>query len=275
LVTLVIEGGASRAAYASGVAASLAHAGLVPDAVYGTSAGGAIGAWFAAGQVEVGVRTWDRVTDRSLLSFRRVLVGSRPVLDFRRLYSEYYPTVFGMDVARLRAAPFPVFVTVTDADTAETDYIDLRTTADPFVALHATSALPLVSEAPVVIDGRRWVDGGASDPIPIARAIADGARDVLCILNRPPGERRPESRVMVALVARRFPALAQAARDHHKLHAAAVALAERPPDGVRVRIVRPSEDLGISRFTRDVRVLHAAVERGRRDGREAAAALAA
>lgn len=273
MVTLVFEGGAARASYGSGVAESLQAAGLVPEAIYGTSAGGAIGAWYAAGQAAVGCTTWDHTADRRLLSYRRALLGRGHVIDFRRLYSEMYPNFFRMDVAALRAAPYPVRVTLTDADTAETLYPDLRTAEDPFLLLHATSALPLVSESPVRWEGRRVLDGGATQPVPLAKAIADGHKDILLVSNRPRGLRRPESPFLVALIAREFPALQDAARNHHTHYNDAMLLAESPPPGVRVRIVRPSADLGLSRLTRDVKLLRAAIAVGRRDGERVAAEL--
>jgi len=264
----VIEGGASRAAYASGAALALQDAGVVPDAVYGTSAGGAIAAWFAAGQAQVGIRTWDRLSDRSLLSFRRLAGGraTEPVLDFRRLYAQYYPTVFAMDVAALRRARFPVVVTLADVETATTRYADLRHVADPWRHLHATSAMPLVSESPVWIDGRAYVDGGITDPIPLQRAIDDGHRDIIVVLNGPDVERGPENAMSQRLVARRFPALREALARRHLVHNATVRLAKAPPEGVRVRIVRPKEALGISRTSRDLAVIERAIARGRADG---------
>lgn len=264
-----------RATYASGVCDALQTAGVIPDAIYGTSAGGAIGAWYAAQQAHVGCATWDVVGDRTLMSWRRALLRRGPMLDFRTLYADRYPNVFRMDVARIRAAPYPVFATVTDADSLETLHLDLRTAADPFSLLHATSAIPLLAEAPVELGGRRLVDGGVTDPIPVAKAIADGARDILVVSNRPQGLRKPEPEWAVRLLAARFPRLAQAAREHHTRHNDALRLAESPPAGVRVRIVRPEGDLGVSRLTRDVEKLRAAIERGRRDGARAAATLQA
>src|SRR5688500_2260291 len=122
---LVIEGGANRAAYATGALASLQAAGFVPDAAYGTSAGGPLAAWYAAGQMERACNTWDAVQDRALLSYRRALLGGY-VFDLRALYHHYHPHVFGMDVAAVKRAPFPVHVTITDAETLETYHPDIR-----------------------------------------------------------------------------------------------------------------------------------------------------
>lgn len=269
---LVVEGGANRATYATGACAALQAAGFVPDAVYGTSAGGALAAWYAAGQMELACRTWDAVRDRALLSYRRALLG-RHVFDLRALYHHYYPNVFGIDVAAVRRAPFPVHVTITDADTCETIYPDVRHAEHPLALVHAGAAIPILSEAPVPWNGRRCVDGGTTDPIPIAKAIADGHKEIVVVLNRPPGERQPEPEWAVRLIARKLPAIEAVARDHHGIHNRAVRLALAPPPGVRVHVIRPSSDTGVSRATRDLGRIRRAIERGRMDGLRAAARL--
>ena len=38
------------------------------------------------------------------------------------------------------------------------------------------------------IDGRPWLDGGLADPIPIRKAISDGAKEIVCVLNEPAGQ---------------------------------------------------------------------------------------
>ena len=268
----MIEGGANRASYATGVLAALQSAGFVPDAAYGTSAGGALGAWYAAGQMELACRTWNAVRDRELLSYRRALLGGY-VFDLRRLYHHYYPKVFGLDVAAVKRAPFPVHVTITDADTGETLHPDIRHAEDPMLLIHAGAAIPLLAEAPIEWDGRRCIDGGATQPIPLEKAIADGHKDIVVVLNRAHGERKPEPGWAVALIARQFPALEGAARLHHELHNRAVRLALAPPEGVRVRVIRPATDTGVSRATRDLALIRRAIERGRADGLRAAAQM--
>jgi predicted patatin/cPLA2 family phospholipase len=93
------------------------------------------------------------------------------------------------------------------------------------------------------------------------------------VASRVAGERRPEPQVVVRIVARRFPALREATAQHSALQNEALRLAEHPPPGVRVRLVRPARDFGISRLTRDVAKLRAAVEEGRRDGARLAGEL--
>lgn len=262
---VVLEGGSSRVAYSSGVCAALDAAGFVPDAVYGTSAGGVLGAWYGSGQAERGLAVWRIMQDRTVMSYRRALLGG-PVFDLDNLYNDRYPERFGFELERLRGARPPIHATLTDADTGEALHVDVRKVERPFEPLRAGAAIPVLSRTPVLWEGRRYVDGGVADPVPLARAIADGHRDIVLVLNGPDAPRAPESALSVALVARRFPGLAAAMRRRHEAHNAAVRLARAPPEGVRVRIVRPSAPLAVTRTTRDPTRIEAAIRLGRADG---------
>ncbi|HWG91091.1 MAG TPA: patatin family protein [Candidatus Thermoplasmatota archaeon] len=268
---LVIEGGGMRAAYASGAVHGLAEADLQVDAVYGTSAGGAIAAWFGAGQAHESPRTWAWAADRTLMSYRRWLTGRGPLWDLQRLYQTFYLERIRLKVEALASARFPVRVSVTDADTGEALYPDLRQ-GPVHDLLMATSALPLAVAKPVEALGRRLLDGGVADPIPVARAIADGYTDLVVVLNRPKGPpRKPEPWWVSRLAAREYPAIAHLSARHHDLHNAAVALAENPPPGVRITLVRPTRPTGLSRLTRDPRLLDRAIRQGFEDGQAALA----
>ena len=71
---LVVEGGGMKAAYANGVLSAFEELGHTAwDAIYGTSAGGALAAWFAAGQARHAEKTWEYAADRRILSYRRFL----------------------------------------------------------------------------------------------------------------------------------------------------------------------------------------------------------
>ncbi len=52
-------------------------------------------------------------------------------------------------------------------------------------ALRATSCLPVIAGPPVELDGgRRFLDGGVAEPVPIRTALADGATHILVLRTR-------------------------------------------------------------------------------------------
>lgn len=263
---LVIEGGGMKSAYANGVLSAFEEAGHRPwSAVYGTSAGGALAAWYAAGQVRMAERTWAYAQDRRILSYRRLARG-RPILDHETLWEVVYRQETVLDQAALRQAPWPVVVTAAEVETGACRYVDLRSAEDPIAWLKATGRLPWGAGRPVEIGGRHYLDGGIVDPIPVAKAIADGHRHVTVLLNWPAGVVRRDSKLLGRLIARRYPALRHGVLQHAELKQESARLAESPPPGVRVDVVRPAHPTGLHRLSRDLRVIDAAIAQGRADG---------
>lgn len=251
-----------RSAYACGALLGFQDAGLRFDAVYGTSAGGAAGAWYAQGCADGFARTFEYARDPRILNLRRAGLRRGPYLDLDYLVDEVYPTE-GFDRKRLAATKQPTIVTATTTQ-GQGRYLDLRH-VDPHQGLKATMCLPLIAGPPVAINGDRFVDGGVTDPLPVARAIRDGHRDLVLVLNRSERRRRNEGRPVAWVLGRYHPELARLSLVHHRLVMDSVRLAENPPDGVRVRILRPERPTGVSRFTKDIKQLRRVIAQARED----------
>lgn len=264
---LVVEGGGIRAAYANGVLAELEEAGVTFDAAYGTSAGGALVAWFTAGQANEALETWKYVHDERILSYRRWLLREGPLLDHDGLFEIVYEDEYPLNVDAIKSADHPVVVTATEVETGKGHYQDVRE-GNVLDWLRATGRLPLASGPPVEIGGTEYLDGGIAIPIPIQRAFEDGADEVLLVLNRPERKSEAESWFLAALVGQRYPELFDLVRRHAELWNEAVEAALDPPEGVNVTIVRPEEYLDLGRLSRDWDRIQAAIEEGRGHARD-------
>lgn len=263
---LVIEGGGMKAAYANGVLSAFEDAGFYPwDLVVGTSAGGALAAWYSARQARYAEGTWAYAADPRILSYKRALLRQGPILDHEALLDIVYREEHPIDVDAVRRAPWPVVVTACDVATGEVRYQDVRD-ADVIAWLKATGRLPLASGPPVAIDGRHWVDGGTCDPVPVRYALDQGATDLVLITNKPPGPRRADPRALVAYTSRRYPALRPGLEQHQERKAAGVHLAMHPPEGVTGHVIFPSRPTKVSRLSRDLDAIQDALDLGRSDG---------
>lgn len=255
-----------RGAYAGGVLVGLANAGARFDAVYASSSGACSAAYLAAEQPE-GIRIWEEhLHGNRLLSAANVLRG-RPYLDLDYLVDDVFGHHLPLDIVRLAAAPSPLWVTLTDADTGRVEYRDLRRQPEPLRVIRATAALPIAYPKPVEIDGRRFFDGGIGDPIPLRRALHDGARDVTVVLTHPIGYRHPPIAPWVArLASRPYPGANGAFQTRHVRYNDALEIVARPPAGVSIRAIAPPPTLRLSRLMRSARRLRAAVAQGLVDG---------
>jgi predicted patatin/cPLA2 family phospholipase len=259
---LVVEGGGMRGAYAAGALAGLHATQPWFDATYASSSGACSAAYLTAEQ-PAGVEIWARHLHGQRLLRLANLARGRPLLDLDYLVDEVFARRVPLDLAALRRARAPLWVTLTRARDGGVEYRDLRRVDDPLLHLRATAALPIAHPRPVAIEGEEFVDGGLGDPIPIARAIAEGADDVTVVLTKPLGyERRPAPEWVAWWGTRPYPGAREAFRSMHERYNAALRLAASPPAGVRVRVVAPSPELHLRRLMTGARHLRAALAAG-------------
>ena len=269
-VALVIEGGSSRGAYSSGMTVAIEQLGLLPlfDAVYGSSAGALNGAWLLSERAESTIHAWwDPVIMRGTIDPRRVL-RRRPVVDTRFLVHTVYTEIMPMDFERILHSPVEFHLLATDALTgASTDLRDfVRDQAGLQAALRATTAMPLMTGEPVEIEGRRFVDAGVSESVPVRTALAQNATHIVALRTKRSDEQvAPPSRIERLVMTRWFARHAPGALDPW-LNRTAVrgeeeSLLASHPGILQIRPPLGSGDIGHTE--RGEAALRAAVQTGR------------
>lgn len=259
-----------RGAYAVGVLRALHdYVGSAAfDTIVAVSSGVFAASYFLAGQVEHMENTWrDLVCGRQLISYRNFFRG-RPVLNLDYLIGLFQNEV-RLEVNRLVNASTRLIFVTTHYATGQPVYLDARR-RDIFDLMCASAAIPRLYPLPVQVDGVPCYDGGHSDPIPVAHAIACGCRKILTILTRPASYRKPPASRLVGHVLVRYKGNHEARRQwmrygHHQYNQALDLLAH-PPAGVALYTIAPTVSL-VTRLTRDRDTLIGAIEQGKRDAR--------
>lgn len=255
---LVLEGGGLRGVYTSGVLRALADLGLEFAAVVGTSMGACNGVDFVS-------RQWERnrvvniryLRDRRWHSRWRLLrTGEIFGLDF--IYREIPLRLVPFDFETFFASPVRFVAVAVDVDTGEPVYFDKRDLDGEglMTALKASTALPWIGQ-PIRFRGRRLMDGGLVDSVPLARSETDGCARNLVVLTQPPGYRKEPASLLGPLRLRHpgCPGLHAALAARHEQYNAALALVERREREGRAFVLRPSTTQGVGRMTRDHRRL--------------------
>jgi NTE family protein len=171
-IGLALGGGAARGFAHIGVIKVLEANGIKPDIVVGTSAGSFVGALYASGLNGFQLQsmalqiTEDELTDWTLPN-RGVLKGEA-VQDFIN------KAVANRPIEKL-ALPFGAVA--TDLSTGERVVFRRGNTG---MAVRASSTVPGVFQ-PVTINGREYVDGGLTSPVPIQAAREMGADFVIAV----------------------------------------------------------------------------------------------
>ncbi|MGA2854275.1 MAG: patatin family protein, partial [Verrucomicrobiota bacterium] len=259
---LIVEGGAMRGAWAAGVLAYLQERGLRQyDLVYAASSGACSAAYFVTDMWEPGLAIWRELACNVVRKSN--FLRRKPIIDLAYLVDHIIRKRVPLSVEALQKAPTKFFIVLTDCHTGEAVYFhacDDRV----FAALRATSSMALATRGFDYVDGQPYADGGVADPIPIRRAIQDGATDITVVLTHNPVFRlKPVSRWMGKLAYPEWPMVAKVwtARQNVNYNAA-LDLMKQPPAGIRFQVFRPLRPMPVGSFTIEQKKIAAAIALG-------------
>lgn len=270
LSALVVEGGALRGVFSTGLLDGFLEADFNPFDLYiGVSAGASNLAAYLAGMKGRNGRIYRDYSLRpEFIDFGRFLRGGH-LLDLDWLW-EITIREIRLDLAAIYARQKPFVVVLTDVLTGQAVY---RQTAaeDLEHTLKASSAIPLLYRLYPEVDGRLSTDGGITDALPVGEAIRRGARRIMVVRSRPRDyvKRSGISDRLLVRHARSCPLLEEAMKRRARRYNESVALIRTPPAGIDILEVCPPGDFRVSRLSRDRRVLDEGYEQGRREAGEA------
>ena len=168
-VGVALGGGSARGYAHIGALVALERHGVRPDVVAGTSFGAIVGAMYASGRSLASLRSEaERLRRRDV--FPHIFdfgLNRAALLRGERLQAYFERLVEGRHFEDCRV---PLLVVATDLDDGERVVIRSGPLAP---ALRASATLPGVF-APVLLDGRRLVDGGIGSPVPLETLRDEG-----------------------------------------------------------------------------------------------------
>ena len=270
-IALAIEGGAMRGVVSAGMVAALEQLGLTDafDAVYGSSAGAINGAYFLAGQANLGVTIYSEdINNRHFIDLRRPLTG-RSIVDLGFLIEHVARRLKPLATDRVLASASPLTVIATDVEAASMAVLrDFGNADGLFAAMRAGATMPIVAGPPVTYAGRTYLDASLTQPIPVPAAEADGFTHILVLLTRPtdggPGASVLDRWYVLPKLRRISPGLAALYADRREPYAALlrhIAAGRGPSGRASVLGIRPAAP-EVSRLERDATKLKEAAQRG-------------
>lgn len=200
---LVLEGGGLRGMFTAGVLDVFLEQGFVDFShIYGVSAGAINGANFKAGQIGRFCR--DTLAFRDNPEFMSLaslaLTGNITGREF--LFTKVNASLDPFDYAHFNANPVPFTAVASDLTFGTAAYLEVRQLPEQMDVIVASSSLPCLSEI-VAWEGRRLLDGGTCDSVPVERALAEGAQRLIVVLTQHRGYRK-SSAYSLMQVARRL-----------------------------------------------------------------------
>jgi predicted patatin/cPLA2 family phospholipase len=272
LNALVVEGGAMRGVFSTGVLDGFLESGFNPfDLFIGVSSGASNTAAYLAGMYGRNARIYlDYSLRPAFLSWRRFLTGGH-LLDLDWMW-EITIREIRLDLEAIYCRRLPFIAVLTDVITGSAVY-RITGPSDLEQTLKASSAMPLVYRSFPRVDGHPFTDGGLADPLPVKAAFARGAGRVMVIRSRGKDYRKKSSLFDSFLLwhARDYPLLKETIRGRVEVYNEAVELIRRPPAGTTVIEICPPENFRVTRLTRNLRALEEGYRQGRRAAEEAMA----
>lgn len=259
---VLFEGGSFRPIFSCGVMDALLEEDIMFPYCIGVSAGAADAASYISRQKRRNMEIMEKYrNDKRYFGKRNLLKERSPFginFVFRTIPNEKIP--FDLDAFQNYSGKF--VITTTDAETGNVHYFQKEDVDREFKTLQATCSLPVIFP-PVEINGRKYYDGGLSNPIPIDKLVKDGHRKALIVLTRPKGyvkECTRSDRMVAKAVQYKYPAIAKRVRTRYQRYNQAVQACERLEREGRAIILRPAEPL--ESFESDVHILSESYQKG-------------
>ncbi len=204
---LVLEGGGAKGAYQIGAFKALQELGLEIGAVAGTSVGALNGAMIVQGDIEKAYEMWQNISPSKVIEIDELRLKELKARHLKTGNLSYYfkrlreilgdggldvsplrnLLVENIDEEKLRQSPMDLgIVTVSLSDMKPLElFIEDIPTGQLVDYLMASSGLPVFKQEP--LGGKRFIDGGFHDNLPVNLLVSKGYTDIIAIRTFGPG----------------------------------------------------------------------------------------
>ena len=268
---IVVEGGGMRGIYGAGVLDVLLENDIKADGLIGVSAGAIHGCSFVSGQKGRSIRYNLKYSrDPRYRSMRSLIrTGDMFWLDF--CYRELPETLDPFDNETFESSSTEYYVTCTDVETGQPVYHrcpSLR--GDRIDWVRASASMPLASRI-VELDGKKLLDGGVADSIPVMAFRKMGFKKDLVILTRPEGYRKKQNPMLplIRRAYREYPEFVETAASRHLVYNRELDEISRLEREGEILVIRPSRRIKISRTERRPERIEQMYRLGREDAMKA------
>ncbi len=270
---LVLEGGAMRGLFTAGVLDVFLDEQIQVNGMITVSAGALFGVNFPSQQRGRVLRyNLKYLNDKRYMGLHSLFTTGNIVnRDFA--FYELPFTLDPFDQTTFSQSNIDFWVTLTNVETGEAEYIKITDAFAQMETLRATSAMPMVSKM-VEVDGQRYLDGGIADSIPLQKTLALGYDKIIVVLTRPLDYRKkPSSTLLFNLMYRHYPKLCERWANRYLEYNQAVERVMELEQQGKIFVIRPSVDLNISRLEKNPAKVQAMYDLGVADARTQIQAL--
>lgn len=185
MLGLVVEGGANRTYYSIGVMDAFLDNNIEVDFLVGVSAGIANAVSYISKQKGRGLTLGtDYIPDKRYMGFKYFLKkGNKSYYNRKFVFNDIPNKHLPFDYDTFASFKGDVYAVVTNIERAIPEYHKVSPEDKDWLTVQASCALPIMF-SPIEINGKKYFDGGCTDPLPVKFAFDKGCDKVITILTR-------------------------------------------------------------------------------------------
>lgn len=269
-IGLVMEGGAMRGMFTAGVTDVLMENDIQFDGGIGTSAGAVFGCNYKSHQIGRTIRYNKKYCrDSRYVGFKNLITtGDLYGKDFA--YDELPNKLDVFDTKTFASSPMDFYVVATDIESGEGVYHKCTDGGRRDTTyMRASASMPLVSNI-VEIDGRKMLDGGMADSIPIRAMEKLGYEKNVVILTQPDGFIKTPNKLLpvMRIKYRKYPKFIESLQTRHIRYNQTIEYIKESEKEGNIFVLRPNEHLNIGAMERNPDELERVYQIGRRTALE-------
>ncbi len=251
---LVLEGGALRGMYTSGVLDTFLKNNMEFECVAGVSAGALNAMSYISKQPGRSAKINLEYCDDPRYIGRKAFIKNKGIIGYDYLFGDISENKVPFDFKSFENTNQRFVIVTTNCEKAETEYLERSNCKDLFKAAQASSSMPLAS-AMVEINNNHYLDGAVTTSIPVKWALEQGYEKIVVVLTRDKTYRKPmisnKMKKLYKLAYHKYPKLIEKLNTmperYNKLQEELIDLEKEG----KIFIIRPEKEVTVSRLEKD------------------------
>lgn len=251
---LVLEGGALRGMYTSGVLDTFLKNNMEFECVAGVSAGALNAMSYISKQPGRSAKINLEYCDDPRYIGRKAFIKNKGIIGYDYLFGDISENKVPFDYKSFENTNQRFIIVTTNCEKAETEYLEKSNCNDLFKAAQASSSMPLAS-AMVEINNNHYLDGAVTTSIPVKWALEQGYEKVVVVLTRDKTYRKSmlsnKMKKLYKLAYHKYPKLIEKLNTmperYNKLQDEIIDLEKEG----KIFIIRPEKEVTVSRLEKD------------------------
>ena len=253
-IGLVLEGGSMRGMFTAGVLDIFMDENIHIDGIIGVSAGALFGPNYFSKQRGRALRYNQRFCkDRRSMSFLSFLLTGNLV---NKKFAYYDITtkydIFDNETYIKNNTGY--YATVTNIETGEAEYLELKDVLNDMEVLRATAAIPILCQI-VEINNKKYLDGGVADSIPVLKCKEMGYDKIIVILTRSIEYRKKplneKMMKLIKLIYKKYPKFIKIMENRYQRYNDTVEMIQKMEENKEIFVIRPTEPIHLKTIERN------------------------